>query len=30
VRGMRVGVITCGANIDIPDFCRLAGDVQVE
>ena len=30
VRGMRVGVITCGANIDIPDFCRQAGDVQVE
>jgi threonine dehydratase len=23
--GQRVGVITCGANIDIADFCKLAG-----
>lgn len=29
-RGARVGVITCGANIAIPDFCQLAGEPQVE
>ena len=28
--GKRVGVITCGSNIDIPDFCRLVGGPQVE
>jgi threonine dehydratase len=25
LKGQRVGVITCGANIDIADFCKLAG-----
>jgi threonine dehydratase len=28
--GQRVGVITCGANIDIPDFCHLVGCAQFE
>jgi threonine dehydratase len=28
--GKRVGVITCGANIDIPEFCQLVGGAQFE
>ena len=28
--GKRVGVITCGANIDIADFCRLTSGPQFE
>jgi threonine dehydratase len=28
--GKRVGVITCGANIDIPEFCQLVGGTQFE
>ena len=30
LRGRRVGVIVCGANIDIPDFCQLAAGDRVE